>query len=70
MKVLWSPICYEIEGSYFRGKIWVLYELKTKTSGKGYSFEITVLLISVKTLTSGISTHTTANVSLMLSVAI
>ena len=69
MKVIWSPI-YEIERSYFKGKIWVLYKLKTKTSGKGYSFEIIVLLISVKTLTSGISTHPTANVSLMLSVAI
>ena len=70
MKVLWSPIYYKIEGNYFKGKIWVLYKLKTKTSGKGYSFEIIVLLISVKTLTSGISTHPTANVSLMLSVAI
>ena len=67
MKVLWSPI---YEGNYFRGKIWVLYKLKTKTSGKGYSFEIIVLHISVKTLTPGISTHTTANVSLTLSVAI
>ena len=56
MKVLWSPI-YKIEGNYFKGKIWVLYKLKTKTSGKGYSFEIIVLLISVTTLTSGISTQ-------------
>ena len=69
MKVLWSPIYYKIEGNYFKGKIWVLYKLKTKTSGKGYSFEIIVLLISVTTLTSGIFTHTTANVSLTLSVA-
>ena len=46
MKVLWSPI-YKIEGNYFKGKIWVLYKLKTKTSGKGYRFEIIVLLISV-----------------------
>ena len=46
MKVIWSPI-YEIERSYFKGKIWVLYKLKTKTSGKGYRFEIIVLLISV-----------------------
>ena len=57
MKVLWSPIYYKIEGNYFKGKIWVLYKLKTKTSGKGYSFEIIVLLISVTTLTSGISTQ-------------
>ena len=49
MKVLWSPI-YKIEGNYFKGKIWVLYQLKTKTSVKGYSFEIIVLLISVTTL--------------------
>ena len=46
MKVIWSPI-YEIERSYFKGKIWVLYKLKTKTSGKGYRFEIILLLISV-----------------------
>ena len=63
MKVLWSPIYYKIEGNYFKGKIWVLYKLKTKTSGKGYSFEMIVLLISVTTLTSGISTHTTTNIS-------
>ena len=37
--------------------MWVLYKLKTKTSSKGYSFEIIVLLISVTTLTSGISTQ-------------
>ena len=70
MKVLCSPIYYEIEGNYFRGKISVLYKLKTKISGKGYSFEMIVLLISVTTLTSGISNITTANVSLTLSVAI
>ena len=69
MKVIWSPI-YEIERSYFKGKIWVLYKLKTKTSGKGYRFEIIVLLISVTALTSGISTHTTTNVSLTINVAI
>ena len=34
MKVLWSPIYYKIEGNYFKGKIWVLYKLKRKTSGK------------------------------------
>ena len=37
MKVLWSPIYYKIEGNYFKGKIWVLYKIKTKTSVKfGY----------------------------------
>ena len=66
MKVLWSLIYYKIEGNYFKGKIWVLYKSKTDSSGKGYSFEIIVLLISVTTLTSGISTHTTTNVSLTL----
>ena len=70
MKVLCSPIYYEIEGNYFRGKKSVLYKLKTKISGKGYSFEMIVLLISVTTLTSGISNNTTANVSLTFSVAI
>ena len=25
------PIYYKIEGNYFKGKIWVLYKLKTKT---------------------------------------
>ena len=55
MKVLWSP-AYEIEGNYFKDKIWVLYQLKTKTSVKGYSSEIIILLISVITLMSGIST--------------
>ena len=68
MKVLWSPIYYKIEGNYFKGKIWVLYKLKTKTSVKGE--EILVLLISVSTLTSGISTHTATNVSLTLSMAV
>ena len=63
MKVLSSPVYYKIDGHFFKGKIWVLYKLKTKTSGKGYSFEMIVLLISVATLTSGISTHTTTNVS-------
>ena len=43
---------------------------KAKISGKGYIFQSIVLLISVSTLTSGISIHTTTNVSLMLSVAI
>ena len=66
MNLFWSPIYYKIEGNYFKGKIWVLYKLKTKSSGKGYSFEIIVLLISVTTLTSGICTHTTANVTLTL----
>ena len=56
MKVIWSSIYYKIEGNYFKRKIWVPYKLKTKTSGKGYSFEIIVLLISVTTLTSRIST--------------
>ena len=68
MKVLWSPIYYKIEGNYFKGKIWVLYKLKTKTSVKGE--EILVLLISVTTLTSGISIHTATNVSLTLSMAV
>ena len=68
VKVLWLPIYHKIEGNYFRGNIWVLYKLKTKTSGKGY--EIIVLLISVTTLTSDISTHTTSNVRLILSVAV
>ena len=58
MKVLWLPIYYKIEANYFKGKIWVLCKLKTKTRGKCY--EIIVLLLSVTTLTSGISTHTTA----------
>ena len=35
MKVLWSSIYYKIEGNYFKGKLWVLYKLKAKTSGKG-----------------------------------
>ena len=43
MKVLWSP-AYEIEGNYFKNKIWVLYQLKTKTSVKGYSSEIIILV--------------------------
>ena len=68
MKVLWLPIYYKIEANYFKGKIWVLCKSKTKTRGKCY--EIIVLLISVTTLTSGISTHTTANVSLTLRVAV
>ena len=70
MKVLWSPIYYRIEGNYFKSKIWVLYKLKKKTCGKGYSFGIVVFLISVMTLTSGISNHATTNVSLTLSAAI
>ena len=71
MKVLWSPLYYKMNGNYFKGKIWVLHILKTKTCGKGYSFEIIVLLIFVTTLTSGIYTHKTKNVSLMtLSVAV
>ena len=68
MKVLWSPIYYKIEGNYFKGKAWVLYKSKTKTSGKGQ--EIIVLLISVTILMSGISTHTTSDVSLTLIVAV
>ena len=47
-------IYYKIEGNYFKGKIWLLYQLKT----------------TVTTLTSGISTHTTTNVSLTLTVAV
>ena len=35
MKVLSSPIYFKIEGNYFKGKIRVLYKLKTKISGKG-----------------------------------
>ena len=70
MKVLWSPIYYEIERNYLQGKIWVLCKLKTNTSGKGYGFEIIVLVISVATLMSGISTHTTINVSLTLNMAV
>ena len=68
MKVIWSPVYHKIEGNYFKSKIWVLYELKTKTSGKGY--EIIVLVFFSTTLTSGISTHTTKNVSLTLSVCL
>ena len=34
MKVLWSPIYYKIEENYFKDKIWVLYKIKAKTSGK------------------------------------
>ena len=64
MKVLWLPIYYKIEGNYFKSKIWVLYKLTTRTGGKGS--EIIVLLISVTTLTSGISTHATTCVSLSL----
>ena len=33
-------IYYKVEENYFKGKIWVLHKLKTKTSGKAYSFEI------------------------------
>ena len=29
-----QPICYKIEEIYFKDKIWVLYKLKTKASGK------------------------------------
>ena len=68
MKALWSPIYYKIKGNYFKDKICVLCKLKTKTSGKGY--KIIVLLISVTTLTSGISTCIITNVSLTLSVAV
>ena len=67
MKFLWSPIYYKIEGNYFKSKISVLYKLKTKAEGKGYA--IIVPLISVSTIMSGISTHTTKNVSLTLTVA-
>ena len=35
MKVFWLARYYEIEGNYFKGKIWALYKLKTTTSGKG-----------------------------------
>ena len=35
MKGLWSPVFYKIEDNYFKGKIWVLYKLKTKTRGDG-----------------------------------
>ena len=45
MKVLWSQIYYKVEGNYFKGKTWVLFKLKTKTSGTIQ--EIIVLLISV-----------------------
>ena len=31
---------YKVEENYFKGKIWVLYKLKTNTSGKGYSFAV------------------------------
>ena len=55
MIVLWLPRYHKIEGNYFKGKTWVLYKLKTKTSGKGY--EIMVLLITVTTLTSDIFTY-------------
>ena len=70
MKVLLSPIYYRIEGNYFKSKIWVLYKFKKKIYAKGYSFGIVVFLISVTTLTSGISNHATTNVSLTLSAAI
>ena len=68
MKVLWSPIYYKIEGNYFKSKICILYKLMTRTGGKGS--EVIILLISVTTLTSGISSHKTTNVSLTLSVAV
>ena len=68
MKVFWSPIHYKIERNYFKSKICVLYKLMTRPGGKGS--EVIVLLISVTTLTSGISTHTTTDVSLTLSVAV
>ena len=64
MKVFWSPTYYKIAGNYFKRKIWILYKLTTRTGGKGS--EIIVLLISVTTLTSGISTHATTCVSLSL----
>ena len=67
MRVLWSPIDCKIKENYFNGKIQGLYKLKTKTSPKGQEI---VFLISVMTITSGISTHTTTNVSLTLSVAV
>ena len=65
-KFLWSPIYHKIEENYFKGKIWVLYKLKAKTNGKGFI----VLLVSVTTLTSGISAHTATNASLTLSMAV
>ena len=68
MKVLWSPIYYKIEENHFKGKISVLYKLKTKVNGKGQ--ENIDFLVSVTTLTSGISTHTTTNVSLTLSMSV
>ena len=68
MKVLWSPIYYKIDGNHFKGKISVLYKLKTKTRGKGQ--ENIDLLVSVTTVTSGISNHTTTNVSLTLSTTV
>ena len=34
MKVLWSPIYYKVEGNNFKGKIWVLQKIKTKTNVK------------------------------------
>ena len=43
MKVLWLSIYYKIEGNCSKGKIRVLYKLKTKSSDKGE--EIIVLLI-------------------------
>ena len=66
MKVLWSSTYYKIEGNYFKRKIWVLYKLTIRIGGKGS--EIIVLLISVTTLTSGISTHATTLVSLSVQV--
>ena len=61
-------IYHKIEEHYFKDKVCILNKLKIKTSGKG--LEILVLLISVTTLKSGISTHSTTNVSLALSVAV
>ena len=35
MKVQRSPICYNTGRNYFKGKMLVIYELKTKSTGEG-----------------------------------
>ena len=66
MKVLWSPVYYKIKGNYFKGKIWVLY-IKQRAMVKVKKLQFGSF---VTTLTSGISTNTTTNVKLTLSVAV
>ena len=69
MKVQRSPICYKTGRNYFKGKMLVIYELKTKSTGEG-RLRNYGLSYPCHNSNSGISTQTTANVSLMLSMTV